>query len=703
MERAQKLFKEVSGVPERALSLVSFGGLVVLAVSIALFVLFLAHQLTLWLSLDPETAFHRSRFLLSIYASGWNTAASLWNAGVEVMLIATPAWNAGAEYFIKPLVFTSLDVLSLAFTRRPYEGVISESDVPYEGHYCPPDGSRDRSSGWCGKVAYYSTELGYVAGSSSSVVSNSTIVLSTATARRLSELAGEPIVGTLRLDPLVDALQALLGSAIVLLGTLSDVVFHVAWTVLSELFELLFNLFMILVKALASTVMMLIRSGMLQTILSFGIDLLVVVVTEVMVPYFLALVNAVMCVVNYTQVATWGPQMLCIQAVCFQEGGDVFADIFHTFTSIPLIAQTIQRVFSVLVNRNTGQSYSSSSSEKVDVPDIDAGAAATPQSMACSDCFVCKVPEMRAIFMLVGTIYGCVLDGTKYSGRIEAACLTNGTGYLQMCGPRGSFTDLLADEQWRASYTMHRDFDNKLFQRHAAALERLAGEQGGPGNDGFTAHRLSLMWFNRDIGLGDDQAAAFVRGMCREMRRLKEVDGGPDHHLEDPGTMEQIATQFSYEFCKHSVGLETCSVGVGKRAIDLSYEVKSCMKSQPQCIRDRDTCLGTCNGDTGTLTQDFATIAVKQELSVAALGSDVLARSRANCTIQSRVVEVPLFEGGVGFEIYANRLRVRGGMNAIDPRACRREPLACAAVQKVRFTTIRTHECLLTRHTIFHR
>lgn len=66
-------------------------------------------------------------------------------------------------------------------------------------------------------------------------------------------------------------------------------------------------------------------------------------------------------------------------------------------------------------------------------------------------------------------------------------------------------------------------------------------------------------------------------------------------------------------------------MSVGKRAIDLSYEVKSCMKSQPQCIRERDACLGSCNGDTSTLTQDFATIAVKQELSVAALGSDVLA------------------------------------------------------------------------------
>ena len=108
------------------------------------------------------------------------------------------------------------------------------------------------------------------------------------------------------------------------------------------------------------------------------------------------------------------------------------------------------------------------------------------------------------------------------------------------------------------------------------------------------------------------------------------------------------------------------------------------MKSQPQCLRQRQICLGRCNGEGGgALAQDFATTIVKQELSVAALGLDAIQRGRANCTIQNRIIEVPLFAVGESFALYASRLRVRGGFTAIDVRACRREPLACAAIQRV--------------------
>jgi hypothetical protein len=125
-------------------------------------------------------------------------------------------------------------------------------------------------------------------------------------------------------------------------------------------------------------------------------------------------------------------------------------------------------------------------------------------------------------------------------------------------------------------------------------------------------------------------------------------------------------------------------VDIGQRAVDFSYEVASCMKSQPECLRNRQICLGTCRGDSGgALTQDFATIAVKQELSIASLGSGALERAAANCTINNRVVEVPLFPLSGSFEAYSARLRIRGGFTAIDARACQREPLACAAIQKV--------------------
>ena len=111
------------------------------------------------------------------------------------------------------------------------------------------------------------------------------------------------------------------------------------------------------------------------------------------------------------------------------------------------------------------------------------------------------------------------------------------------------------------------------------------------------------------------------------------------------------------------------------------------------------------------------TFATKTELGTRTLGTDRLARGRANCSIKTHSISVPLFDGlGEQFTLYASRLRVRGGFTgtfmhshtqtiatdstiarqrtssapvprslcaAIDPRACSNNPKACGAVQRV--------------------
>ena len=78
------------------------------------------------------------------------------------------------------------------------------------------------------------------------------------------------------------------------------------------------------------------------------------------------------------------------------------------------------------------------------------------------------------------------------------------------------------------------------------------------------------------------------------------------------------------------------------------------------------------------------TTAVKAELSPRVLGTEKLARGRANCSVRTHTFDVPLFDGlGQAFVEYASRLRVRGGFTAIDVRACAKHPESCAAVQRV--------------------
>lgn len=82
----------------------------------------------------------------------------------------------------------------------------------------------------------------------------------------------------------------------------------------------------------------------------------------------------------------------------------------------------------------------------------------------------------------------------------------------------------------------------------------------------------------------------------------------------------------------------------------------------PQCRRERESCLGRCGGNATEQLQDFMTFASKSELSQRVLGSERLARGRANCTIHSHQFEFDIFDGiGDAWYRYASQLRVRGG------------------------------------------
>lgn len=454
---------------------------------------------------------------------------------------------------IQPLVYIGLDVLSLAFTKKSYTGIISEDDVPWEGYNCAEDGSLGQDAEWCGKLSYYADQLGYTTGQSDSFVSNSSIVLSTRMARRLSEITGEPIVGVLDLGQLADAVQAILASVVVLLGTLSDIVFHVAWTVLSEVFELLFDLFMTVVKAISAMFLMLIRSGAFKVLLRIGIELLIILLIDIGIPLLIKSIELLLCFVDFTQISGWDEQLDCIERTCFQTGSDdaALAEVFHTFSSVPDAADQMKVVFLRLVNVVTGQRYAGETSGRIELPEVGDISEKTPRTNVCASCFNCKVPEARAVFLVTATIYGCVLDGQKYSGRIQQSCLTNGPGYVELCGPRSYLTDLMSDSTWASLYPLHKTFDLDLAQSYATRFETLSKDLGGPGGDGYTAHYLAQLWFQRDVGLGENQAAKFVRAVCRQMREVTSLtreDGGPTHTEYPPGSMQELALGFSYEW-----------------------------------------------------------------------------------------------------------------------------------------------------------
>ena len=278
--------------------------------------------------------------------------------------------------------------------------------------------------------------------------------------------------------------------------------------------------------------------------------------------------------------------------------------------------------------------------------------------------------------------YGCVKDESKFAALVEDVCLEGGAWYTQTCGPAGGLGDFMTLAHWGQTYPNHRNFDTARVQKYAGLFEQIAIDAGG-GANGFDAQRLADSWFKRDVLLKEDQAAAFYRGMCRELRlQFPLLDPGPSFLNLSEGTMPYQVGAFFYESCKFNTGFELCSNPFAMSMVDASYEFKSCAFDMPACRRERVVCLGNCGGNATSVTQDYMTTASKGELSERVLGTDRLMKARANCHIRSHTFEVPLFEGiGDQMVFEESRMRVRGGFTAIDPRACAANPAACAAVR----------------------
>lgn len=285
-------------------------------------------------------------------------------------------------------------------------------------------------------------------------------------------------------------------------------------------------------------------------------------------------------------------------------------------------------------------------------------------------------------------IFGCVKDEERFAGRVENHCLDDGSWYVEACGPRsllgqGGFVPL---DIWRTTYTKHRGFNVDRTQKFAGMFQQIADDAGGI-NNAHPARVIADRWFERDVQLGEngqDQAAPFYREVCKAMRGEFDVDTGPSFSNHTPGTMSYTTSLFLYEDCKFQEGFELCTAPGVQNVLDSVHEVKNCLFDMPTCRRERERCKGQCGGNESSVLADFITYAAKSEVSTRVLGTERLQRGRANCTTHDHIFEIPLFDGlSEAFTRYASRLRVRGGFNAIDPRACKRQPAACGAVAKV--------------------
>ena len=274
-----------------------------------LLVLFIIHQIFLWVDRDPEQAFDQGALLFEIAEIAWDTSSIFYNAGVDVVNAGVlPVWNAAAFYVVEPTIVLALEVFSLAFTHQHWQGLFSEADFPYNGLDCTKN---FKSSEWCGRAAAYAARLesaekaegyadasGTYAAASRRMLTNlsplrrnatvdgfgdlgDTYVFGIATARRLAELGVESndnfVAPAFDTSAFNDAILDL-GMLIITLGsTFVDVAFAVAGEILTQVFSVLVDSFFFLLRSLMMVLKMLVKSGMLTTVIGIGVDFAIIV------------------------------------------------------------------------------------------------------------------------------------------------------------------------------------------------------------------------------------------------------------------------------------------------------------------------------------------------------------------------------------------------------------------------------------------
>ena len=522
---------------------IGIGLLITVGLLIGLLAIFVLHTLTLWASADPEAAFHRARSVTGAVSSVWNSMRTLWNGGKKVAFYWVPSYNHWAKHFIEPAVYIGLDVVSQIFVRHHYFGIIRDVDnaeaggIPFRGHYCGAPIRRDdgtisgyeqRSEATNKYCAFSSAEIWADSlGATNSddpanIIGNgTTLLLSTSHVRKLQGLLTDAEIAAMQADsintadqtyeggtmfpamnlgPLLEAVQEITGLFAMIDTTVIDIQMHVAYTVLSEVALLLFNLIQVVARAVAAVVMTLFSGGseVVKTLLKTGIDLLMILVIHVYIPLLFAVLDLIMCIIGFVQPGTWPKQLRCVERTCFQEGGDIGAEIFTTFSSIPAIAKQVVKVVEALVNPSTGRKYGEAAEGSTEVPDIGTDAHANAAAATCAACFSCRVPEIRALWLLVAMTYGCIKDEQRFAGRVEHKCLDGGSYYLDTCGPRTGISKYMPISQWASTYTKHRDFDTGRAQHFAGLFEQLAEDEGGAAN-AFGYKRIADAWFKKTI------------------------------------------------------------------------------------------------------------------------------------------------------------------------------------------------------------
>jgi len=305
---------------------------------------------------------------------------------------------------------------------------------------------------------------------------------------------------------------------------------------------------------------------------------------------FLALIDFINCVLQLILPATWDEQLRCAETTCFQ-GPDAASDLL-IFTSYSTFTRLASDALEAMTNGATAQTFGSGAETGalggflgggvVGIASVlreIAGAFDVPASAEnCAACFKCRFPEMRAIWLIVASVFsiGSPSSYRRFSGNVTEHCGDNSSFYQTVCGPRGVELNFVT---WKSAFRTGWDpYDPGLIEEYAGLFAKRADELGGASS--YAGGLLQLAadsWFLRDITTGEEEAAPFVYHACKLMRGSdggEDTDIGPGFSNYPQGSLSHVSGGFLYSLCKrfrHTTG------GFGRDIHDVLHEALACV------------------------------------------------------------------------------------------------------------------------------
>ena len=269
---ARTLQKGQAAVVRATAGVASRAGSLYMSILILLLV-FIVHQLFIWIDADPDIAFERAALMFDVAEITWDMTRILWNGGVDIFNAGIiPLWNTATYYLIEPTVVLALEVFSLVFMRQPWNGLMTEADFPYNGLDCM---ATPESAAWCGRYQFYQAQLQapqraevFVNESQSfarrmmlEVPDDHHFTFGLATARRLRELSGGGFAApTFPTGALTQALNEISVFFITMVPSLLDVVFGVLGDIIKTSFSVLMDALFMVLKSVMFVLKMLISA-----------------------------------------------------------------------------------------------------------------------------------------------------------------------------------------------------------------------------------------------------------------------------------------------------------------------------------------------------------------------------------------------------------------------------------------------------------